>query len=147
MNVASDVPLAVYPAMLAGTMAGHFLGLGLDVLVGTRGIWAPLACSVVLEAAVGARYAAARAGHPLTRVQSLRLSVYYSLALAVVSAPLALWLKASRLSGDELSAVSVSSGDLVWVAVGLVGLVVYTAVRYGLMTLFTPSPSASRRSA
>lgn len=141
-------PIAVYPAMLAGTIAGHFLGVGFDVLaLGAHSIWAPLACSVLLEALIGARYGAARLGHPLTRAQSLRVSVYYSLALAAVSVPLAAWLRASRLSRDELSGVSLTSQDLVWVAVGLLGLVVYTAVRYGLMTVLAPKPSPRQRPA
>jgi len=139
--VDAGVPIAVYPAMLAGTMAGHFLGVGFDALVlGTHGIWAPLACSVLLEALVGARYGAARVGHPLTPVQRGRLSVFYSLALAAVSLPLAVWLTAAKLSRDQLPGMSVSSHDVVlWGAIGLAGLVVYTAARYGLMALFSPA--------
>jgi hypothetical protein len=146
--VAADVPIAVYPAMLAGTMAGHFLGVGFDVLVlRDHSMWAPLGCSVLLEAVIGARYGAARVGHPLTSGQRGRLSIYYSLALTAVSLPLAGWLKASSLSRDQVSGVSVSSHDLVWVAIALVGLVVYTAVRYGLMAVFSPASSPAGRPA
>jgi hypothetical protein len=138
--VDAGVPVAVYPAMLGGTIAGHFLGVGFDVLVlGTHGMWAPLACSVVLEALVGARYGAARVGHRLTPSQRGRLSVYYSLALVGVSLPLAVWLMAARLSRNPFSDVSVSSHDTVWVALAVVGVLVYTAARYGLMALFSPA--------
>jgi hypothetical protein len=144
--VGEDVPIAVYPAMLAGTMAGHLLGIGLDVVaLGTHSMWAPLGCSVLLEALIGARYGAARIGRPLTSGERGRLSVYYSLALVAVSVPLAVWLTASK--HDRLPAVNVSSQDLLWVAAALAGLVVYTAVRYGLMAVFSPASSASRRAA
>jgi hypothetical protein len=102
-------------------------------------MWAPLACSVVLEALVGARYGAARVGHRLTPSQRGRLSVYYSLALVGVSLPLAVWLMAARLSRNPFSDVSVSSHDTVWVALAVVGVLVYTAARYGLMALFSPA--------
>jgi hypothetical protein len=139
--VAEEVPIAVYPAMLSGTIAGHFVGLGFDMLVlRSHSVWAPLACSVLLEALIGARYGAARVGHPLTASERGRLSIYYSLALVAVSLPLAVWLTASR--HGRLPGVSVSSQDLVWVAIALVGLVVYTAARYGLMALFSPHARA-----
>ncbi|HEY3820790.1 MAG TPA: hypothetical protein VGL81_26685 [Polyangiaceae bacterium] len=139
--MAEEVPIAVYPAMLSGTIAGHFVGLGFDMLVlRSHSVWAPLACSVLLEALIGARYGAARVGHPLTASERGRLSIYYSLALVAVSLPLAVWLTASR--HGRLPGVSVSSQDLVWVAIALVGLVVYTAARYGLMALFSPHARA-----
>jgi hypothetical protein len=138
--VESEVPLAVYPAMLAGTMVGHFLGMGFDALVlGSHFVGVPLVCSLLLEALVGARYAAARMGHPLTSSERGRLSVYYSLALAGISVPLAVWLVAAHVSRDGSPAPSFSSGELaLWGAAGLVGLAAYTAARYGLMGLFSP---------
>jgi len=130
--------------MLAATMAGHFLGMGFDALVlGTHFVGLPLLCSLVLEALVGARYAASRMGHPLTAPERRRLSVYYSLALAGVSVPLAVWLVAARVSRDGTPAPTIAPGDVaLWGAVGLVGLVVYTAARYGLMAVFAPRRTA-----
>jgi hypothetical protein len=56
-----------------------------------------------------------------------------------VSLPLAVWLTASRRSADGLSSVGVSSHDVtLWGAIGLAGLAVYTAARYGLMGVFSP---------
>lgn len=136
----SEVPLAVYPAMLAGTMAGQLLGMGVDALVlRTHFVGLPLVCSLLLEALVGARYAAARMGHPLTPPERRSVTIYYSLALVGVSVPLAVWLVAARVSNEGTPAPVVSSTDLaLWGAVGLVGLAVYTAARYGLMGVFAP---------
>lgn len=137
----AGIPIAVYPAMLGGTIAGHFLGLGFDVIArGAHSMWAPLGCSVLLEALIGARYGAARVGHPLTPSQRGRLSVYYSLALVAVSLPLAGWLMASKASRDA-SVVGPAPHELaVWLGIGAVGLVVYTAARYALMGLFSSAP-------
>jgi hypothetical protein len=139
--VDAGIPIAVYPAMLGGTIAGHFLGVGFDVVaLGAHSVWAPLGCSVLLEALIGARYGAARVGHPLTPSQRGRLSVYYSLALVAVSVPLAGWLAASNASRDA-SVVGPTPHELaVWLGIGAVGLVVYTVARYGLMGLFSSAP-------
>lgn len=134
------VPIAVYPAMLGGTIAGQFVGMGFDALaLGTHAVWAPLACSVLLEAVVGARYGAARLGHPLSASERGRLSVFYSLALAAVSLPLWAWLDASRGSrgGTSGSASASPHGIAVGFVVVLGGLVVCTAARFALMTAFT----------
>ena len=137
----AGVPIAVYPAMLGGTIAGHFLGVGFDVVaLDAHSMWAPLACSVLLEALIGARYGAARVGHPLTPSQRGRLSVYYSLALVAVSVPLAGWLAASKASRDA-SVVGPTPHEIaVWLGLGALGLVAYTAARYGLMALFSSPP-------
>jgi hypothetical protein len=147
--VSEGVPIAVYPAMLVGTLGGHLLGVGFDALVlRSHEVWVPLACSVLLEAVVGARYGAARVGHPLTPSQRGRLSITYSLALVALSLPLAGWLAASRMSREELAGASVPPHDVaVWAVLGLAGLVVYTAARYGLMTVFAAPFSAPRRPA
>jgi hypothetical protein len=137
------VPAAVYPAMLGGTIAGQFAGMGFDALaLRTHAVWMPLACSVLLEALVGARYGAARLGHPLTRSERGRLSVYYSLGLAALSLPLWAWLTASEASRDGTAVAGVSPHDIALGSVVLLGgLVVYTAVRFALMTLFSHRPA------
>jgi len=124
------VPVAVYPAMLGGTIVGQFAGMGFDALaLGTHAVWLPLACSVLLEAAVGARYGAARMGHPLTPSERGRLSIFYSLGLAAVSLPLWAWLDASRASRGGPSGGGVSLHQVaLGAALLLGGLVVYTAV-------------------
>ncbi|MGD0524381.1 MAG: hypothetical protein ABSE49_04530 [Polyangiaceae bacterium] len=134
--MAAEVPVAVYPAMLVGTMVGSFVGMGLDVALGSRSLWSLLACSVVLEALVGARYAAARMGEPLTPVQRRRLSIHYSLALVSLSLPTWVWLTSSRVGRLELPSVSLLEAGL-----AVLGVVAGTAARYGLMGLFSPAPS------
>jgi hypothetical protein len=138
--VESAVPPVVYVAMLGGTVAGQFLGMAIDaVAVGQRVVWIPLALSVVLEALVGARFGAARVGRPLTAPERRRVTVTYSAALVGVSLPLAAWLAVSKTTGEGASpgaAFSANAAPL-WLAAALAGAVVYTAVRYGLMGLFS----------
>lgn len=137
--MASTLPPAVYAAMFGGTIGGQFLGIAVDAFaVGRRIVWVPLACSVLLEALFGERFASARVGHRLLPAQRLRLSLYYSLGLAALSLPLVGWLAVSHSTPEQLSAGGGASSHDVVLATGLVlvGLVVYTALRTGLMALF-----------
>jgi hypothetical protein len=132
-------PVAVYAAMLGGTVGGQFLGMAVDTLaLGRRILWVPLACSVVLEALVGARFGASRMGHPLSPAERLRLSLHYSLGLAGLSVPLVLWLAASHASAEQLAAGGGATTHDVLVAAGgtLLLLVACTVARTGLMSLF-----------
>jgi hypothetical protein len=133
------VPLVVYAAMFGATLGGQFLGMAFDaVALGRRVLWVPLACSVVLEAVAGARFGAARLGRALASGERLRVSVYYSLALTMLSVPLAGWLAAAKASHAEPGAASGGAGpDLAFLlVVGLGGLVAYTALRTALMAVF-----------
>ena len=99
LTMRATFPVAVYAAMLGEHVGGQFLGMAVDTLaLGRRILWVPLACSVVLEALVGARFGASRMGRPLSPAERLRLSLHYSLGLAVLSIPLVLWLAASHAS-------------------------------------------------
>src|SRR5579863_7191807 len=89
-------PIPIYAAMLAATLAGQFAGIALDaLLLPGHPAWVPLACSLLFEGIVGARYGAVRLGHPLTAGDRGRISVTYTLGLVVVSLPLAGWLSVS----------------------------------------------------
>ncbi len=129
-----SLPAVVYSAMLGATIAGQFLGIGIDTLLGWHTFLVPGACSVVLEAVAGARLGARAAGHPLDATRSAQLSGMYSLALIGVTVPLAIWLGASRhaLSGDTS----------VWtagrIAGALAALAVATVARWALMLVFAP---------
>jgi hypothetical protein len=127
-------PLAVYGAMFGGTVAGQFAGVALDASLGQRLLWVPLACSAVLEAAVGARFAGSRAARSMAVGDWGRLSAYYSLLLALLSAPLALWTAASRSPQAPLGGHP--PGQIL--ALGLGVLVTVTLLRWGLLTLFAP---------
>jgi hypothetical protein len=130
-------PLALYAAMLAATVAGQFVGIGVDVLaIGRKVLWVPLAISVLLEAFVAARFGAARLGHELTSGQRGRLSAYYSLGLATVTLPLAVWVAAS--DGRSLAPGSLAAREVVQaLAFVLAGLGAITLLRWALMSLFT----------
>ena len=127
-------PIAIYAAMFAATVAGQFLGFGLDAVTGQHAVWVPVACSAVLESLVGARFAASRVDRNLTVGDWCRLSAYYSLALALFSVPLALWTAASRSPQAPFGGAAPAS----ILAVGLGVFVVVTSVRWGLMTVFAP---------
>jgi hypothetical protein len=136
--VESTFPLVVYAAMFGGTVGGQFLGMAFDALaLGRHVVWVPLVCSVVLEALIGERLASARAGHRLAAPERVRLSLYYSLGIAGLSLPLVGWLAASHATPEQLSGGGTSSREVaVTAGVLLGGLVVYTVLRTGLMTLF-----------
>jgi hypothetical protein len=134
-------PFAVYGAMLVATVAGQFLGIAVDALaIGRHVLWVPLAFSLLLEAVVGARFGASRVGHPLTAPERARLSTYYSVGLVALSVPLAGWIVASKAApGQQLFAGGDSSLRDVSVSFALVlaAAIIYTALRFALMTLFT----------
>jgi hypothetical protein len=131
------VPVFVYAAMLGATMGGQLVGIAIDVSAGSRGLWIPAACSVVLEAVVGARVGAARIGRALTPAESAYVSAYYSLALLAISVPLAVWTCLARarevaIAGEGLNA---------WWALALPAAFGIAALgRWGLMALLAPRP-------
>ncbi len=132
-----SVAIIRYPAMLAGTVAGQLVGIAVDAMMGTRTVWIPLACSVVLEALAGARAGASRSDRPLDSAQSARVSVIYSLSLLVLSVPLVIWIAASHPAAPDAG-----SALALWtparLAVLALALAVGTAARWGLMVAFGP---------
>jgi hypothetical protein len=132
------IPVAVYVAMFGATLGGQLAGMALDALVvGRRVLWVPAACSVLLEALAGARFAAARLGHPLAPAQCARLSAYYSAVLAAIGLPLWGWTLVARAPGG-----SVAPGRaLAVLALVVAALAAATVVRFALMVLFSPRPA------
>jgi hypothetical protein len=124
---------AVYAAMLCATVAGQLGGIGISALIGAHHLWIPLSCSVLLEALAGARAGALRSRRALTPRESARVSVTYSIGLALVSVPLALWIVASHPAGGALAGVTLRR-----VALGLAVLILGTGVRWALMLGFAP---------
>jgi hypothetical protein len=127
-----SVPIVVYAAMLGATVAGQLLGISVDALVGSRVFWVPAAFSVVLEAAVGARFGAARAGTALDVARSGRVSAMYSVTLLALSVPLGAWIVASRPVAAGHAWSGASAG------IALVAIALLTLVRWGLMVVFAP---------
>ncbi len=154
----AGVPVVVYIAMFGATLAGQLAGVALDALVGSRVLWVPAVCSVVLEGVAGARLAAARLGRPLAAPECARLSSYYSLGLAAVSIPLWGWTVLSKAphqgpsaaqaggaaAGDVGALAGASShGGLGVVAVVLAAFVVATLARYVLMRMVSPRAASA----
>jgi hypothetical protein len=125
------VPIVVYAAMFGATITGQLVGMTADALViGRRVVWVPLACSVVFEALVGARFGAARLGRRLTWRECARVSSYYSVGLGSLSLSLLLWTLASHRSNAAGASLH---GTVTAVAVVLAGLVATTVLRQVLM--------------
>jgi hypothetical protein len=133
------IPVVVYVAMFGATLGGQLAGVAIDALVGRRVLWVPVACSVLLEALAGARFAAARLGHPLAPAQCARLSAYYSVALAAIGLPLWGWTLAARAPG----APPAPGSTLAMLAFVVSALAAATVVRFALMVLFSPRPGRS----
>jgi hypothetical protein len=132
-------PIAVYGAMFAATVAGQFVGFGLDAALGRRLLWVPIACSALLEAVVGARFAASRVARAMAVGDWGRLSAYYSGALALLSVPLALWTAAAQSSHASSGGAGGGVGSpatLLGLSAGV--LVMVTLLRWGLMTVLSP---------
>jgi hypothetical protein len=124
--------VVVYAAMLAATIAGQLLGIGVDALLGSGSIGIPAGLSVALEAVAGARLGAARAGGALTPRQAGRLSLTYSAGLLAISIPLVVWMEAAH---------SANGGGPSWTLAGsgivIAALAVATAARWGLMVVLS----------
>lgn len=129
------VPIVVYAAMFGATVVGQLVGMAADaVALGRRWLWVPLVCSVMLEALVGARLGGARIGRPLTWSECARVSAYYSIGLAALSVPLAVW----TLASNHGLRAGVSSHAVVWaLGVALAALIGATALRQAIMTLLS----------
>jgi hypothetical protein len=124
--------LARYPAMLGGTLAGQVVGIVIDSFLGTRGLWIPIVCSVLLEAVCGVRFGGPKGDRLTDPAQCLRVSITYSVAFASVSVPLAIWVGASHAEGVP-GGVGLSFVTPTTVAAALVVLVVAAFARAGLM--------------
>src|SRR5580704_9141112 len=118
--------------MLGGTVAGQLVGIGIDAVVGTRTLWIPLVCSVVLEAVVAARFGASRGGPSLDAQRCARVSWTYSLVLAGISLPLLVWIAASH-AAEIAGGIGYSFVTPVRVVGALVVFAAATAGRAGLM--------------
>ncbi len=123
--------VVLYAAMLGATIAGQIAGIAIDSVIGAHSIGVPLGCSVVFEAASGARLGAARSGGPLTARQAGRISATYSAGLLAISVPLLGWMEASKRASG---AASMWTPGKVGAALAL--FFVATLARWGLMTLF-----------
>ena len=136
MKMEGTVLVVICAAMLAGTIVGQFLGMGVDAIaLGRRIVWIPLVCSAVLEAIAGARIGASRLGRPLTTAECTRLTVWYSAGLAALTLPLGVWIVAAH--GSAGPSLTMTSGTAAAVALVLAAAVGWTGLRGILMTLLS----------
>lgn len=129
-----------YPAMLGGTLGGQIVGIIVDSAIGTRALWIPAACSVVLEALVASRFGPSNGQPRLDRAQCVRVSVTYSLVLLAVTLPLLVWVGASHIDAVP-NGVGLSFFTPASVALAFVALAVATGARAALISLFAPASS------
>jgi Na+-driven multidrug efflux pump len=128
-----SVHLVVYAAMLGATVAGQLAGIVVDSTFASRTLWIPCAFSVALEAFVGARYGASRAGQALSAARSFRVSVVYSALLLAVSVPLAMWIIASRPASSAHPSWTITDALF-----ALAALALATLARSALMVVLSP---------
>jgi hypothetical protein len=127
----------VYAAMLAATVGGQLLGIGIDAVLGTHNLAAPAACSLLLEALAGARLGARVEGGTLEVRRAAVVSATYTLSLAGLSVPLAAWF---ALSGNVTAPGVAFAWTPLRAVVVLLALAAGIPARWGLMVLFGRRP-------
>ncbi len=146
-TLGGPVPFGVYAAMLGAGISGALAGALYDGLVLGQSVPLIVALSMLgAETWVGARLGAKRQGRPLTPDQRGRVAMVYTCAVSLPVGALVLWFFVHKLSTslqhgiDQLSSVGVA----LVLALSLLGLSLLGLLRYLLLTLFAPSPRATR---
>ncbi|MBL8613394.1 MAG: ABC transporter ATP-binding protein [Myxococcales bacterium] len=140
-RIGGPVPLSVFAAMLAAGLGGVLGGVLYNRLVIDHAVpWIPLGLGVLAEAWVAARYGKKRVGRPLTPDQRARVSLYYTLGIAALLAPFALWQlpDAAPQLAARLGALGSAQVGAV-LLVGVLGVLAVSLLRYLLISLFSPS--------
>jgi hypothetical protein len=119
--------LSFYVAMVGATLAGQVLGVGAGVLLGTRSVWPPYACSVLLEGIAGAK----AAGRRLDLRESARVSIGYSAATVIVSTILVAWTDVAHTAGAPRRSFAGAAGFVPRV---FLAVVLGTLARAGILT-------------
>jgi hypothetical protein len=132
---ASDA-VAVYGSMLTSFVVGQLVGIGVDLAVAVPTVAVPAACSIALEALVGARVVVMRTGRRQTWRDLVRVSSIYEATFVLVSLPLAVWTVAASHAAHVVSWWT--AGRL---ALAVLALVASIPVRGGLMLAFSPRRS------
>jgi len=135
-RLGGPVPVLVYFAMLGAGLLGALTGVLYNrFILDARVLAIPLGLAFLTEAWVGARYGTKRVGHRLTVDQRLRLSVYYTFAMALLVTPIVL-LQLPSL--PDLGARLAGSGFALVFAAVLLGALAVSAVRFVFLSLFLP---------
>jgi putative ABC transport system ATP-binding protein len=138
----APVPLVVYAAMAGGGLLGALAGVLYDaVVLGAAGlVWIPLACAMLAEVWVGARYGAKKLGRPLTPDQRARVALGFSCGVTAPFVALGVWLGADKLPPslverfEQLS----SGGVAVVLLLAVLGLGATVLTRYLLLSVLAP---------
>jgi putative ABC transport system ATP-binding protein len=139
-RLGGPVPRALYAMMALGGALGLALGvLYARALLDVSSVALPCAFAFVLEAAFAVRHARRHMGGPLTSDQRVRVSLGYTLAVALVLAPLTAlgWMPWSKGLLDRLEGLSGASVALA-VGVALLGIATVVLARYLLLALLAP---------
>jgi putative ABC transport system ATP-binding protein len=134
------VPFVVYMAMVMGALLGALGGSLYGVVLGQVYPWITLTCAALGSTYLGARSGKRRVGHPLKADQRVRLALWYTSGLALVTGPLVMaWpqlLPKSVLDRFEGLSPAAMAGALALIVLsfGAVAL-----LHYLLLSLFTSS--------
>ena len=144
---ARKIPLSFDAFMFLGHVLGAVAAtLYANWAFGEGARWLPPVIGLVLEAYFGARRAKKTFGRGLIHEERMRLSLRYSLVMWAIYGVIFLLLPAQGPAVAMLKAfVTASSGTLaLWSLGAALVLLAMTALRYGLLSLFSLSRSAGR---
>ena len=139
-RVGGPVPWSVYVAMVVGTLLGRTVGGAYaSAILDVTSPAIPLVFSFVLEAMAAAWMARRAIGRPLTSDQRVRVALTYTLAGALILAPLTALgvMPWSKPVLERLEGLS-PSGMLLAPLVVLLGIATIALARYLLLALVAP---------
>ena len=139
-RLGGPVPRGLYATMAAGGVLGLLLGIVYcRAILDVASTAIPIAFAFVLEAIVAVRYARKHMGRPLTNDQRVRVSLAYTLGVALVLAPLtaAGWMPWSKTLLDRLEGLSGTRIGLA-LALSVLGIASVALARYLVLALLAP---------
>ncbi len=139
-RLGGPVPRGVYAAMVVAALVGLLLGnIYAHAVLGISSTWIPIAFGFVLEAYAAAWYARRSLSRPLTSDQRVRVSLTYTLGVALVLAPMTAlgWMPWSQALLERLEGLSGPRIALAFV-IALLGLATIALARYLVLALMAP---------
>jgi putative ABC transport system ATP-binding protein len=139
-SLGGPLPRGLYVTMALGGLVGLLLGMFYQQgILDVTGSAVPMAFAFVCEAMAAAWYARQRMGRPLTNDQRVRVSLAYTLGVALVLAPLTAigWMPWSKAVLDRLEGLSQPRVVLALV-LSVLALATVALGRYLVLALVTP---------
>jgi putative ABC transport system ATP-binding protein len=139
-RLGGPIPRGLYASMALFGVLGVLLGLLYTrAILDTSSVAIPLAFGFVFEALAGAWYAQRNMGRALTNDQRVRVSLAYTLGVALLVGPMTVfgWMPWSKPLLDRVEVFS-SSGVALALLVMLLGLATVALARYLVLALFAP---------